>query len=197
MENWVNMCVTKNWREMGAWGMKISDGSWIVIDVTDRQLFKDALLGAPEGPRYFARVRRIVLDAIPKKKLAKAVKTCGFYWDKEGIVRVNPLEEYIPGVKFIGNKVSPEYEETVIVDSCVQYGLGDFLWEQELDDPDRLRELAKKEAYQLIRNTDSLPNPKEVAEFNELLKKHQKQPMFPLSNILPSSKPKEKQKILN
>lgn len=197
MPNWVNMCVTKNWREMGAWGMKISDGSWIIIDITDTHLFLDPMLKNIGDFRYLARIRRIVLRSISKKKIAKAVKTCGFSWDDSGIFRTSPLEEYIPGVKFIDNKVCPEHEEIVIVDSCVQYGFGDLLWEQELDDADRLRELAKREAYNFIRNARSLPNPDEVAEFNQLLKKHQKQPMFPMSNILPSTKPKEKQKIIN
>jgi len=201
MKNWVNMCVTKDWREMGAWGMKMGDGSWIIIDITDTHLFKD--LSSGEGvanePRYFSRIRRIALKSTPKSDLKKAVKACGFSWDKTGIKRESKLDDYIPGVKFIGNKVSPEHEETVIVDSCVQSGLGDILWEESSDDSDRLRELAKRKAYDYIRNPGVFPDPREVAEFNKLLAKHEKKPMFPLSNILPTQKThvENKPKILN
>jgi len=42
-----------------------------------------------------------------------------------------------------------------------------------------------------------MASPEDVKEFNELLKKHSKSPMFPLSNILPSTKPASKPKAVN
>jgi hypothetical protein len=182
---------------MGAWGLKMRDGSWVIIDITDRKLFEDSKLTVKDGHRYFSRVRRIVLATLPAESIARAVKNCGFHRDQNGITRVSPLEEYIPGVKFIGTKVAPEYEETVVVDCCVQYGLGEVVWDYELDDADRLRELAKREAYKLIRNAESMTSPEDVKEFNELLKKHSKSPMFPLSNILPSTRAASKPKSVN
>lgn len=198
MIGWTNMSVTKDWRQMGAWAMKVTDRVWIVIDITDSQMFDNMFAKFDGEARYYARIRKISLDTIDHAGVSVAVKMCGFKWDHNGIVRMANVQNYIPGINFIGNKVSKEHEETVIVDCCVQYGLGDLLWEDRLENPERLRELAKKNAHMFIRDINCGPSPEDIKSFNEALKKHYRKPMFPLSNIIDDKKHSEhKTKLIN
>lgn len=129
MKGWKELYSDVNWIDYhGMWAKKAADGSWYVLKWTN---LVDA--GGKEfaDTPYECDVKRLDLTEIPESELKSALDCCSL-----------DLEE-----------IMPQYQEAVLVECCISYGLGapleSFTGSKY---PARIRANARRYAEECMRN---------------------------------------------
>lgn len=123
MKGWTELCSDVNWEDYhGMWARRAPDGSWYVIRWTNME---DAC-GDDAPYKYDCEVKRVDLDELPASEIRSALRSCG--WELEVTVPGEPDKERQCAVvnEHDGDVVAddPKVIPLVLVECCVQYGLG-------------------------------------------------------------------------
>ena len=148
MRGWTELCSDLNWQDYhGMWTRPADNTSYYVVRWTNMY---DAMgerdCKASGVSQYEANVMLVDLAAIPEKELDSALRSSGFKWSDTRTTIVNEYD----GSTVAQGQVDVEL---VLVECCVQYGLGAPL-ECFTGDvrPESVRANARRFAEDLIRD---------------------------------------------
>jgi len=145
MKKWIELCSDVNWEDYGGmWARKAPDGSWYVLQWTN---LWDAA-GEDSGlPQFECDVKRVELFNLPEAEITSAMRCVGLAWVPDGHNGEIMTES--------GDIVADTEERTalVLVEACVQYGLGAPLQSFSGDKyPKRIRARARRYAEECMRD---------------------------------------------
>jgi hypothetical protein len=111
MRGWIQLCSDVNWIDYhGMWAKKASDGSWYVLRWNN--LVDSGGSEFADTP-FECSVYRLDLAELPAKERESALKSCGLVETSEGLM-----------VDWSFDLIEPNRSEVMIVECCIQYGLG-------------------------------------------------------------------------
>lgn len=150
MKNWIELCSDVNWEDYhGMWARQAKDGKWYILQWTNMW---DAC-GEDECKRdgqdqYHCEVKMLNLAALGAEKMNSALQCCGYEATTTAIVN-----------EYDGDILSddPKIMERIVVECCIQYGLGAPLESFSGDKrPTWIRAEARRYAEQCMKDSNLL-----------------------------------------
>jgi len=139
MKNWIELCSDVNWADYhGMWARKARDGRWFVLQWVNMW---DACGESDDLAQYSCEVKALDLNELTAGNLAEALRSCSFRTTHEGLVSDS------------GDLIGESQSELVMLECCIQYGLGAPLESFTGDKhPERVRAQARRFAEQCMRD---------------------------------------------
>ncbi len=121
VNGWIQLCSDVSWADYGGmWCKKAKDGSWYVLR------FENLLEAGGEdfaNTPYSCEVKRIYFPELPKAELDSALRSCGYKFSDDDLRIVNEHDgSFICCKDGQGHPYDAQF--LVLVEACIQYGLG-------------------------------------------------------------------------